>query len=214
MSPNKGSMLKYSAKISCNLFVSVGVLLIMISCSPDTRYLILNTLIDGVPDKDEYFGRVEEVAEEAREDSTQISDKGPGQLTARETTAVPERRGSKHQPFADRNCSVCHNIGKGNALVMAADKLCYSCHPDYEHLSGYLHGPVAVSACSACHDAHESKEDHLLARAGDRLCTFCHKNVGDTYSSDHRALAETGCLSCHRPHSDDNSRFFLRAEGG
>jgi predicted CXXCH cytochrome family protein len=93
---------------------------------------------------------------------------------------------------SDASCASCHNphaSPQKHLLADRADKLCGTCHkPMQEKLakSEFLHGPIRVGNCEACHDSHGGKNPSLLDRAFPRtfytsfavekyeLCFTCH----------------------------------------
>jgi predicted CXXCH cytochrome family protein len=68
----------------------------------------------------------------------------------------------KHAAMTDeKSCSSCHNPHaspqQDHLLADRADKLCVTCHKEMKQQlasSQFLHGPVRVGNCSACHDPH------------------------------------------------------------
>lgn len=73
----------------------------------------------------------------------------------------------------------------------------------------YLHGPIGVGDCAACHSPHEGKGTPTQLRAkGAALCYRCHEPYPTT--SRHSAL-DKGCTHCHAPHGGSRAHF-LRAE--
>lgn len=72
------------------------------------------------------------------------------------------------------------------------------CHAEARNFP-FVHGPVAVSACSGCHtltnaQAHKFK----LERTGKDLCLFCHKQ--EDHAVVHAPLKTGTCTDCHDPH--------------
>ncbi|MCK5521310.1 MAG: hypothetical protein KAI81_09375 [Candidatus Marinimicrobia bacterium] len=185
------------------------IFIIIVSCTPDTRYLLLNTFVDGVPEKDVYFAQKYTPAQPIND--TLVSDISSIVIDTFETKAKPVlAQGSKHQPYSDKNCSACHNLQQGNALIMSKDDLCIHCHKDFENLKGWLHGPVAVKACDTCHEPHKSENKRLLSRPGDKLCTLCHDNFNSETDEIHNKTQDKSCLHCHLPHSSETSKFFVK----
>ncbi len=84
------------------------------------------------------------------------------------------------------------------------------CHTK-ERTFPYVHGPVAVGACSMCHKyADASKHTFTLKHEKRRLCDFCHigRAVGLVV---HKPVQQGECLGCHHPHGSAN-RELLRKE--
>jgi predicted CXXCH cytochrome family protein len=78
--------------------------------------------------------------------------------------------------------------------------------------SRYLHGPVAVGACSVCHSVHKAKASNLLATAGKTLCFKCHNEKRFGAATKHPAM-KGSCIDCHSSHGGNN-RYFVRASAG
>jgi predicted CXXCH cytochrome family protein len=97
-----------------------------------------------------------------------------------------------------------------------AGDLCLRCHPvDDFRRKPYSLGPVAAKECVACHQAHGSPYEALLARPAKELCFFCHDDVQtdlQSLSDPHQPAAEGRCLACHSPHASDDPAQ-LRAIG-
>ncbi len=78
-------------------------------------------------------------------------------------------RGSAHVPYAQGDCSACHENRGPNPgpPAQAGDGLCFSCH---EGLTQHAH---AFRNCTRCHNAHDSARKHLLRNDLDQ-CEGCH----------------------------------------
>lgn len=113
---------------------------------------------------------------------------------------------SRHPPYAERKCKECHNTRSLNFIRGKKDRLCYTCHKKEKFVGDYLHGPVAVGACLACHLPHESKYDKLLKMDSPRLCTGCHTTLVKRDIKSHGKGKV--CTQCHNPHAGSN-RYFL-----
>ncbi|MFQ5499245.1 MAG: cytochrome c3 family protein [Candidatus Zixiibacteriota bacterium] len=141
-----------------------------------------------------------------------------------------------HAPYADGDCSICHNMPRskstaaGNSampslgtsqatgeswLVMPVEELCFECHDDMtedyaDENNMNIHAPVAAGECTTCHHPHRSgNEKLLLADTVKVLCFQCHdETIGDG-SEDHPELEESDdCTDCHTPHLSTDE-FFL-----
>ena len=74
----------------------------------------------------------------------------------------------------------------------------------------FVHGPVGVQSCSACHKPTDEKgHKFALTREKVDLCYFCH----DQFKAEHVhvPVANGDCLVCHSPHGG-KTRQFLRAD--
>ena len=83
-------------------------------------------------------------------------------------------------------------------------KTCVSqeCHGSYS-AKKYVHGPVALNDCKACHKTLVETDDTFeLVREGGKLCSSCHlEQTSGTHL--HKPLETGYCTSCHDPHSSD-----------
>lgn len=79
-------------------------------------------------------------------------------------------RASAHVPYADGDCSACHEKKGPNPGPPArgGDALCFSCH---DGLTQHAH---AFRNCTKCHNAHDSRRKHLLTNDIDN-CRGCHE---------------------------------------
>ncbi|MEW6428096.1 MAG: cytochrome c3 family protein [Thermodesulfobacteriota bacterium] len=117
--------------------------------------------------------------------------------------------GSIHPPFKQKNCLGCHDFTKQDLLLLPANKLCFKCHKDF--IKGtFVHGPVAVAACLACHYPHTSANPSLLKLPRNELCPSCHQERRQAEAM-HVRVIDKGmfCVDCHDPHSG-NVHFFLK----
>ena len=56
-------------------------------------------------------------------------------------------------------------------------KLCLSCHTDFEQTlkQRFVHTPVQAGDCSGCHDPHVSTHGKLLSEDTNAICARCHE---------------------------------------
>ena len=73
-----------------------------------------------------------------------------------------------------------------------------------------LHGPVASGFCSACHEPHLSKMEHLLKYNKQELCIYCHSFEDIKRSRAHDGIKETNCLSCHDAHGGETNAYLVK----
>lgn len=118
---------------------------------------------------------------------------------------------NQHQPFADQDCAACHQPLPGAhpdkdvvnfELAAKGADLCWQCHDDAPARQPYLHGPVAVGQCTACHDPHRSAEKKLLKKPVRQLCLACHVDflAIDQAKVSHPPVRKEACTTCHQPH--------------
>jgi predicted CXXCH cytochrome family protein len=94
-------------------------------------------------------------------------------------------------------------------LAREGPALCAECHDDLTEDLPHVHGPVAVGACTACHQPHGSDHAHLLTGEEKELCVQCHTAIRETTAAAahvHRPVGE-GCLACHAAHGAKNKRM-------
>ena len=78
------------------------------------------------------------------------------------------------------------------------------CHADYGK-KAYVHGPVSLGDCKACHKPLNPQEHTFeYDRKGRDLCEYCHLEQA-TKKNVHEPLKTGECTQCHDPHSSDNN---------
>ena len=119
-------------------------------------------------------------------------------------------RSGGHKPFADFQCSGCHNPHVAKYKGLIRDKLedvCRTCHQDQNvaEMGRYVHVPFKDGECLSCHSPHVSDNPDLLRASGQKLCFTCHEKEGSFERKHlHAPVAQGECLSCHVNHSSDN----------
>jgi predicted CXXCH cytochrome family protein len=103
-----------------------------------------------------------------------------------------------HEGVTEGECDSCHvtadELDEGDDL----SSICYNCH-DKKDEERYVHGPVAIGMCAACHSPHGSKEKAMLMMSAADLCIDCHNQP---LTKIHRGDdVEEKCLSCHNAHT-------------
>ncbi len=84
------------------------------------------------------------------------------------------------------------------------------CHTTYRE-SQYVHSPVLLEKCEACHVTVENRHAFELVSTGEELCTFCHKMKFENFV--HEPVAKGECLKCHDPHSAEFP-FLIKVDPG
>jgi predicted CXXCH cytochrome family protein len=126
------------------------------------------------------------------------------------------KRAVSHEAVSD--CSACHVQEKGNLhrFKPSAEggKMCAPCHDLPKTTDKYVHGPVAVGDCLACHDPHGSANPKLLKMPGSKLCENCHEEMTAKLAAKRyvHAPVKADCAGCHDPHSS-RFRYQLKSEG-
>lgn len=95
-------------------------------------------------------------------------------------------------------------------MRVAAGESCLTsaCHSDL-HKTEYIHAPVALNTCDACHGPEQEGHKFPMKRAGDATCSLCHMPLtGKKFI--HAAIPQNGCTRCHNPHGS-NTKFSLVA---
>ena len=133
-------------------------------------------------------------------------------LLAAATGEPPERVEPKamsysHPAYREHRCSGCHDT-EGSLLQTPRQGLCRSCHPDKPPKKKFVHGPVAVNGCLACHRYHKSQYPRVLITDAQSLCFLCHVMEELITDKHHATMNEERCIACHDAHGGDD-RFFL-----
>ena len=201
---------RMSSGVACWLKLLLALLLpalclLLSGCDPVTRHKALSTIFDGVPTlppaenlcKDYYTQRVA-----AERSGATVTGEG-GNVT----TVIA----SVHLPYEEKRCSDCHteDKDKNDGLVRQKRELCFVCHKDFIKGS-FVHGPVAVGECQACHLPHNSTFTGLLKTEKGKLCESCHREKRLTTGMHERFVArQMVCIDCHDPHFGE-VRYFLK----
>lgn len=110
-------------------------------------------------------------------------------------------RAVSHQPFADRDCQVCH----GAEMTV---ETCLQCHDEVLNSFNKVHNHLGIAGngnpCVACHDPHTGDLPNLLPTNIGNVCRDCH---ADTFSRREKNLhMHAGwnlCSDCHQLHGTD-----------
>lgn len=98
-------------------------------------------------------------------------------------------------------------IARPTTAIPAADCTNGGCHAGVKSFK-FIHGPVNVNACDACHKLADAKQHHFeMLRQKADLCTFCHENRKPDQAFVHKPVAQGDCLGCHNPHGGETKRF-------
>jgi len=102
---------------------------------------------------------------------------------------------------------ICVLISNGLAVEKptSPQKTCVTeeCHADYSK-KAYVHGPVGLGDCKACHEPLKPEEHaYQFVRKDGDLCEYCHLEQ-TTKKNIHEPLKTGDCMQCHDPHSSDN----------
>jgi predicted CXXCH cytochrome family protein len=166
-------------------------------CDPVTRHKVLTTIFDGVPS----CAPPEEILEEYYQNRI-AAELEQGQ-TGDEAGPEVARIASYHKPFKEKKCKDCHDFTTDIGLIRPLRELCFVCHRDFlRHIKEpFVHGPVAVGDCSACHLPHTSVNSSLLEMEKSKLCGKCHQEQRLAASMHERVMTHgMACSDCHDPH--------------
>jgi len=106
---------------------------------------------------------------------------------------------------------ICVSISTGFAVEKptSPQETCVTaeCHAEYGK-KAFVHGPVGLGDCTACHKPLSSEEHTWqFERKGRDLCEYCHLEQ-TAKKVVHEPLKTGDCTQCHDPHSSDN-KFLL-----
>ena len=173
---------------------------LLCSCDAGTRHKLLSNVLDGLPDLPPPEQVCADYTEQKRAEALAglATTNQPGEVAAQK---------SQHLPYQEKKCSDCHDKGSSSGLVRPLRELCLGCHLDFIQ-GDYVHGPVAVRDCLACHEPHTANQPALLKFARNELCSTCHqeKRLAEAM---HTMVANNnmGCLECHNPHFGHSPLF-------
>ena len=101
------------------------------------------------------------------------------------------------------------------AVDIDQGEICLVCHDGLtEQIEAtFPHAPAAAGECSACHNPHVSRFEHLLQDRPGPLCITCHTDMAQELDRAvvHQPVAEGRCVDCHTPHGGDNPKLLTRA---
>lgn len=174
---------------------------IVCACSPATRHEVFSTLIDGCPSSTP-------VAQICADPSHAVG----GRLAEADGSkgAPVAKKASKHKPYQEKKCDDCHDKTTDNGFVVKVkNQLCFVCHSDF--ITGkFVHGPVAVGECLACHDPHMSANPSLLKKRAAEVCATCHLERRQAFAMHETVEShDITCINCHDPHFG-NVQYFLK----
>ncbi len=211
----------------CKLLLGFALVAGASACSPSIRHRVLTFFVDGVPEPG-----AELTVGYPVESHAIAGLPGPDVvLDTRVSRTRPRARTVyyAHPPYRENRCGSCHNPQDGQVQRSPEEGLCLTCHEELARKPTFLHGPVAVNACTFCHHHHASTYPKLLLVDPTVICFRCHEEDNLTTGPHHDTRAhdtgvhDTGvhdtrvhedrstqpCLQCHDPHGGGD-RFFLK----
>ena len=117
------------------LLAAVGIVgaLFAVACAPESRDRLRHFFFE-IPDESREVG-----------DTT-----APGSVPARKTAFAgkwPQYAVSRHAPFIERRCQICHDPDDSNVPRLDYLTGCKECHPTYFEYRRYGHGPAVNGSC-------------------------------------------------------------------
>jgi len=174
------------------------------SCSLERHHDILTFFFDGVPPL--HAGASLEKSPGATEG---LLPGQPGPIAEAEAGKVFYN----HPAYQQNRCGECHDIERGVLVKTVREGLCLSCHPEKPGKKKFVHGPMAVNGCLACHRYHRSSYPKVLVADAQTLCFLCHE-MGELRTDAHHAtMQEERCIDCHDAHGGDDRYFLIKKEG-
>lgn len=118
---------------------------------------------------------------------------------------------SLHTPFADGDCSLCHQNTDPKApgpLLKAVNETCLECHEDFTGIMKRKFSHAAANdSCVNCHNPHNAGHDKLLVDDVGALCLSCHSDMESVTTAagvKHDAtIKDKACINCHNAHGAD-----------
>lgn len=191
------------------LFLCCGLLPVLVGCAKDplVKHKWLTNMFDGVP----ALPPLKQLCDDNMADifntyyEERLAEAQAGSIEEEKVVVV----GSIHPPYADKNCQGCHDFKKTNMLIVPADQLCETCHIGFVKGS-FIHGPVSVRDCLACHLPHTSKNKALLKESLSGICLKCHQEERLAAQMHKLVMSHNmECVNCHNPHGG-GSPYFLK----
>lgn len=109
-----------------------------------------------------------------------------------------------HLPQKEEKCQACHKMDPAGeeSDVAAMTDFCKTCHA-YQTTDKFVHGPIPVGGCAACHDFTSKPHRYDITDKGTALCFTCHNDIQDKFERPnvHGPVAMGLCITCHSPHS-------------
>ena len=199
---SSNALQRWSGLVLCLVMLAVGLL--CLACSQTTRHDVLSFFFDGVPEP----GRARDTAGALTGDRTSPAVEPGPVATSKQYYA--------HTPYRENRCEGCHDPTSGQLIRSLSEGLCLTCHSKLTADARFVHGPVAVADCTACHHFHGAPFPNQLLVDPVATCLNCHDRE-DLSGGDHHAGArlesrssdQRSCEECHNPHGGSD-RFFLK----
>ncbi len=178
---------------------AVAVVVTTAACSRVLTHRVLSFLYDGVPPLESGIPQPEVEVSEASAEVVEGEPSGRREVL---------KKFYSHPAYRNNLCGGCHDAKGGRLLKTARQGLCQTCHPDKPAKKKFVHGPVAVNGCLACHRYHKSMYPKVLITDAQSLCYSCHVTEELVTDKHHATIEEKRCIDCHDAHGGDD-RFFL-----
>ena len=179
---------------------AASVLILAVACSRVVRHRVLTFLYDGVPPLHAELAHYEPLLADPL---AATGDDATGDMVAART------RSYSHPAYQRNLCGACHDGEGGRVGLTAREGLCQTCHPDKPARKKFVHGPVAVNGCLACHHYHKAPYPKVLIADAQALCFSCHVMEELRTDEHHATLEQRRCIDCHDAHGGDDRYFLL-----
>jgi len=160
-------------RVTTRLFLILVLVCSFVSCTQEKRYRVLSFFFDGVPSYEQSAA-----SDSQPQNSTMLREEQlvTGEM---ETTSTELNNQSEvvHEPFRERACESCHQRSATSFLSEQGSDLCFQCHDYSPFKAAYVHGPVAVGACTFCHHPHRSFQASLLQKPVRELCLSVNRRI-------------------------------------
>ena len=184
-------------------FVS-GAALLAGACALEQRHEILTFFFDGVPPL------TTQLTTATQPETTE----GllPGAIEPK-SEAEAGKKFYNHPAYQQNRCGECHDVERGGLVKTAREGLCLTCHPEKPGKKKFVHGPMAVNGCLACHRYHRSLYPKVLVTDAQTLCFQCHEMAELRTDEHHATMQKERCIDCHDAHGGDDRFFLIRKKG-
>ncbi len=191
---------------------------VVFGCDADVRYRVLSFFFDGVPSPGGATSQSRPIIGPwgiPLDPDDPRAQEFLARAAAKQAVRGPAAEAPMflHDPFEKRLCAQCHRPEKGYQARIEGDTCakCHALHYRYQP-NDWVHGPVALGMCSACHKSHQSQYPGLLTADVPSLCFSCHDASRVLARPHHAGVEGLRCTKCHDPHLAGN-RLLLADSG-
>jgi predicted CXXCH cytochrome family protein len=188
------------------LVVWGSLMLLLAACTTGGKTRLIDVFFDGVPPDKKASDNKVPVAK-SPVNAIKTEEELP-EIYKRARAAPP---GSRHQPFINRECILCHESEFSEKLRAETTKLCADCHKAYFDPVPFPHAPIKDGKCMECHKPHASPEASLLNKPESEGCAKCHPAEKLRTTPEHAEMGNAACHSCHEVHGGQK-KFLLKGD--